>query len=73
MCIRCLEGVYTFHADKIGAFQEIVILLVPHSMASTRSVEPPHRLLVGTDEDSFGKINIPDNAEQLLNLESIGQ
>ncbi|KAI2510862.1 protein of unknown function (DUF4339) [Fragilaria crotonensis] len=79
MCIRCLERLYTFHADKIGAFQDIMILV--HSMASTKSVETQHRLLalvatllgVSTDQDRFGEINIPDNAEQLLNLESIGQ
>ena len=48
------------------------MILLVHSMALTKSVEPQHRLL-GTDEDSFGEINIPDNAEQLLNLESIGE
>lgn len=79
MCIRCLERLYTFHADKIGAFKDIMILV--HSMASTKSVETQHRLLalvatllgVSSDQDRFGKINIPDNAEQLLNIESIGQ
>lgn len=79
MCIRCLERLYMFHSDKIGAFQDIMILV--HSMASTKSVETQHRLLalvatllgVSSDQDRFGTINIPDNAEQLLNLESIGQ
>ena len=79
MCIRCLERLYTFHADRIGAWPDIMIMV--RSMASTKNVETQHRLLglvatllgVSSDEDRHGKINIPDNAEQLLNVDSIGQ
>jgi len=79
MCIRCLERLYAIHADKIGPFSDIMILV--RSMASTKSTETQHRLLglvatllgVSSDEDRHGKISIPENAEQLLNVESIGQ
>lgn len=79
MCIRCLERLYAIHADKIGPFSDIMILV--RSMASTKSTETQHRLLglvatllgVSGDEDRHGKISIPENAEQLLNVESIGQ
>lgn len=79
MCIRCLERLYAIHADDIGPFSDIMILV--RSMASTKSTETQHRLLglvatllgVSTDEDRHGKISIPENAEQLLNIESIGQ
>lgn len=79
MCIRCLERLYAIHADKIGPFSDIMILV--RSMASTKSTETQHRLLglvatllgVSADEDRHGKISIPENAEQLLNVESIGQ
>lgn len=79
MCIRCLERLYAIHADKIGPFSDIMILV--QSMATTKSTETQHRLLglvatllgVSTDEDRHGKISIPENAEQLLNVESIGQ
>lgn len=79
MCIRCLERLYMFHADQIGPFLDIMILI--RSMASTKSVETQHRLLallatllgVSSDQEVYQQINIPDNAEQLLNNESIGQ
>lgn len=79
MCIRCLERLYAIHADKIGPFSDIMILV--RSMAATKSTETQHRLLglvatllgVSADEDRHGKISIPENAEQLLNIESIGQ
>jgi len=79
MCIRCLERLYAIHADKIGPFSDIMILV--RSMASTKSTETQHRLLglvatllgVSANEEQHGKISIPENAEQLLNVESIGQ
>lgn len=81
MCIRCLERLYAIHASKIGPFSDAMILV--RSMASTRSIETQHRLLgllatiLGVsraeDEDDEEAINIPDNAEQLLNSESIEQ
>jgi DnaJ family protein C protein 13 len=79
MCIRCLERLYMFHANKIGPFLDIMILV--RSMASTRSVETQHRLLalvatllgVSSERARYEEINIPDNAEQLLNVESVGQ
>lgn len=79
MCIRCLERLYAIHADKIGPFSDIMILV--RSMASTKSTETQHRLLglvatllgVSANEDLHGKISITENAEQLLNVESIGQ
>ena len=79
MCIRCLERLYTFHADRIGAWPDVMILL--RSMSSTKNMETQHRLLrlvsallgVSSDDESQGKICFPDNAEQLLNLDSIGQ
>lgn len=79
MCIRCLERLYAIHANTIGPFSDVMILV--HSMASTKNTETQHRLLglvatllgVATDEGSHGEINIPENAEQLLNVESIGQ
>jgi hypothetical protein len=56
-------------------------MILVHSMASTKNTETQHRLLglvatllgVSADEDRHGKISIPENAEQLLNVESIGQ
>ena len=79
MCIRCLERLYAIHADKIGPFSDTMILV--RSMAATKNTETQHRLLglvstllgVSADEDQHGKISIPENAEQLLNVESIGQ
>jgi hypothetical protein len=79
MCIRCLERLYAVHAGTIGPFTDVMILV--RSMASTKSIETQHRLLgllatllgVSQDEDSGAGADIPDNAEQLLNTESIGQ
>lgn len=79
MCIRCLERLYAIHANKIGPFSDIMILV--RSMASTKNTETQHRLLglvatllgVSADKNQHGKISIPENAEQLLNVESIGQ
>ena len=80
MCIRCIERLYMFHAEKIGPFPEIMILV--RAMASAPSIEIQHRMLrliatllgVSDDSTTHGSetINIPDNAEQLLNEESIG-
>jgi len=78
MCIRCLERLYAVHGVEIGAFPDVMILI--RSMASTRNIETQHRLLGllatilgvqhdnGKDEDH---VNVPENAEQLLNMESI--
>jgi hypothetical protein len=81
MCIRCLERLYAIHASKIGPFSDAMILV--RSMASTRSIETQHRLLglVATvlgvarneENDDEDGINIPENAEELLNAESIEQ
>lgn len=81
MCIRCLERLYAIHASKIGPFSDAMILV--RSMASTRSIETQHRLLgllatiLGVsrtdDGDEKESINIPENAEQFLNSESIEQ
>jgi len=64
---------------KIGPFTDVMILV--RSMASTKSIETQHRLLellatllgVSPDEDTEKNIDVPENAEQLLNTESIGQ
>ncbi len=79
MCIRCLERLYGVHGQKIGPFVDVMILI--RSMASTRSTETQHRLLglvstllgVSTDNGKDDLISVPENAEQLLNPESIGQ
>lgn len=80
MCIRCLERLYSIHGSTIGAFPDVMILI--RSMASTRSIETQHRLLgllatiLGVQKDENGdenRANIPENAEQLLNAESIKQ
>ncbi|CAB9505549.1 DnaJ (Hsp40) homolog, subfamily C, member 13 [Seminavis robusta] len=81
MCVRCLERLYAIHARTIGPFSDAMILV--RSMASTRSIETQHRLLglVATilgvsrndDGDDDEGIHIPENAEQLLNAESIEQ
>lgn len=80
MCIRCLERLYAVHGVEIGAFPDVMILI--RSMASTRNIETQHRLLgllatilgarhdVGGDNDG---VNVPENAEQMLNVESIEQ
>lgn len=80
MCIRCLERLYAIHGNTVGAFPDVMILI--RSMASTRSIETQHRLLgllatilgVQTDENGDeSRINVKENAEQLLNTESIEQ
>lgn len=79
MCIRCLDRLYAIHGSNIGPFSDAMILV--RSMNSTKNAETQHRLLglvatllgVSTDVDRYGAINIPENAEQLLNMESIGQ
>ena len=81
MCIRCLERLYAIHAGSIGPFTDMMILV--RTMTSTRSVETQHRLLgllgtvlgvSGSDPDERYQIaDIPENAEQLLNIESISQ
>ena len=80
MCIQCLERLYAIHGDTIGPFTDVMILV--RNMASTRSIETQHRLLgllatvLGVhkdDSDNDGIVNIPENAEQLLNAESIEQ
>lgn len=80
MCIRCLERLYAIHGNTIGAFPDVMILI--RSMASTRSIETQHRLLsllatiLGVQKDENGDestINVQENAEQLLNTESIEQ
>jgi len=80
MCIQCLERLYAIHGAEIGAFPDVMILI--RSMASTRNIETQHRLLglvatiLGVQHDSKGdneRVNVPENAEQLLNVESIEQ
>ena len=79
MCIRCLERLYAIHGATIGPFTDAMILV--HTMSSTKSIETQHRLLglLGTllgvtDGGSDSKkVDVPENAEQLLNPESIGQ
>jgi DnaJ family protein C protein 13 len=80
MCIRCLERLYAIHGDTIGGFPDVMILI--RSMASTRNTETQHRLLglvatiLGVDTDAAcneSRVNVPENAEQLLNFESIEQ
>jgi DnaJ family protein C protein 13 len=80
MCIRCMERLYSVHGCTIGAFPDVMILI--RSMVSTRSIETQHRLLgllatiLGVQKDENGdenRANIPENAEQLLNSESIKQ
>jgi hypothetical protein len=81
MCIRCLERLYAIHAAKIGPFTDVMILV--HSMSTTKIVETQHRLLgllatvlgvSGDTKDSrYDVADIPENAEQLLNIESISQ
>ena len=80
LCIRCLERLYAVHGTEIGAFPDVMILI--RSMASTRNIETQHRLLgilatiLGVQEDNIGdehRVNVPENAEQMLNVESIEQ
>jgi len=79
MCIRCLERLYIHHSNKIGVFEDVMILV--RSMILTSSVETQHALLsllatllgVADDRENDGKVHIPGNAEQLLNIESVSQ
>ena len=80
MCIQCLERLYAIHGDEIGAFPDVMILI--RSMASTRNIETQHRLLgllatlLGAKYQGGGennRVDVPENAEQLLNVESIEQ
>jgi hypothetical protein len=78
MCIQCLQRLYSIHGKTIGPFTDVMILI--RTMASTRSIETQHRLLgllatiLGVQNDGSEEIvSIPENAEQLLNAESIEQ
>lgn len=79
ICIRCIERLYAIHALSIGPFTDVMILV--HSMASTTSIETQHRLLgllatllgVSHTDGECDEIDIPENAEQLLNKQSIEQ
>ena len=81
MCIRCLERLYAIHALAIGPFTDVSIII--RSMISTRSIETQHRLLgllatllgVSRDEqdERFSIVDVPENAEQILNPDSISQ
>ena len=80
MCIRCLERLYAVHGTEIGAFPDVMIIV--RSMGLTNNVETQHRLLgllaailgvrLQNGEDEC-LVNVPENAEQLLNVESIEQ
>ena len=77
MCVRCLDRLYVIHWSKIGAISDIMILI--RTMSQTKSIETQHRLLslvatllgVSEDQEKYGSVTVPDNAEQLLNGESI--
>ena len=79
MCIRCMQRLYAIHWSDIGPVPDLTILI--HSMAKTKSVETQHRLLelaavllgVSLSRQSGSEADVPDNAEQMLNSESIGQ
>lgn len=78
MVILCLEKLYAVHAATIGPFPDVMILI--RTMSSTRSIQTQHRLLrllatvLGVGKDGVTlPVDIPENAEQLLNMESIGQ
>ena len=81
MCIRCLERLYAIHALSIGPFTDVSIVI--RAMISTRSIETQHRLLgllatlLGVSKheqgERFGVTDMPENAEQLLNPDSISQ
>ena len=79
MCIRCMHRLYSIHWSKIGPVPDLMILI--HSMAKTKSVETQHRLLelaaallgVNLSRHLGEEADVPDNAEQMLNSESIGQ
>ena len=75
MCIRCLERLYSVHARKIGVFPDIAILL--RYMKTTTNMETKHRLLslltvlLGMNDEKYGTIDARENAEQLMNKESV--
>lgn len=77
MCIRCLARLYPIHAGEIGVFNDVIIVV--RAMASTKNLETQHRLLellaciLGVHCGESQLVDIPENAEQLLNGESIGQ
>jgi DnaJ family protein C protein 13 len=76
MVIRCIEKLYAIHAAKIGPFTDVMIIV--RTMCTTRSLETQHRLLkllavILGDSDKSDSADIPENAEQLLNIESISQ
>lgn len=78
MCVRCLERLYALHSEKIGIFQDVMILV--RSMILTSSIETQHALLsllaalLGVSSDSSHvQVHVPGNAEQLLNVESVSQ
>lgn len=70
MCIRCLERLYAIHAEKIGPFTDAMIIV--RIMSSTKCIEIQHRLLMLLTS-VLGVEGIPENAEQLLNVESLSQ
>ena len=76
MCIRCLERLYVIHAAKIGPFPDLSILM--RFMRTSKSVEIRHRLLslvaalIGvTKSERYDPVDMKENEEQLLNVESI--
>jgi hypothetical protein len=75
MCIRCLERLYSVHARKIGVFPDIAILL--RYMKTTTNIETKHRLLslvtvlLGINDEKYGTIDARENAEQLMNKQSV--
>lgn len=79
MVIRCLDKLYAIHASKIGPFTDVMIIV--RTMSSTKNIETQHRLLkllavilgVRADHNDVNFADIPENAEQLLNSESINQ
>lgn len=77
MVIQCLEKLYAVHAKAIGPFTDVLILV--QTMSSTKSTETQHRLLrllatvLGNGQTGTSKVDVPENAEQLLNTESINQ
>jgi hypothetical protein len=70
MCIRCLERLYAIHASKIGPFTDAMIVV--RTMSSTKNIEIQHRLLMLLTS-VLAVDGIPENAEQLLNVESLSQ
>ncbi len=77
MCIRCIERLYSVHAQKIGVFHDLIIVV--RLMRNSKNVETSQRLLnflstligcsnASEDQDCTSFIG---NAEQLLNEECI--